>query len=282
MFDEKDIENYYDQTAVHYRIWWALEKGKSLHYGLWFNETKNFIEALNNTNKYLSELAKINSTDKVLDAGCGVGGSAIYIAQKFNAKVTGITLSKKQVEKAKQNAQEEKVSELVNFEKRNYCSTGFEDKSFNVIWSIESVSSATSKFDFIKESFRLLKDGGRLVLSDYFKIENITSEKDKSDIQKWLNGWAISDIENAENFTKMMEEVGFKNIKVIDMSKEIMPSVKRMYYSFFPGGFYSLIYNFFKPSVSRFAKSHFRTAYYQYKTLKNGLWNYKIIYGEKV
>ncbi|MBN2570816.1 MAG: methyltransferase domain-containing protein [Ignavibacteriales bacterium] len=282
MFVEKDIENYYDQTAVHYRIWWALEKGKSLHYGLWFKDTKNFILALENTNKYLSELAQIKSTDRVLDAGCGVGGSSIYIAQNYNSQVTGITLSQKQVEKAKQNAVEAKVSELVNFEKQNYCSTRYPAKSFDVIWSIESVSSATNKLDFIKESFRLLKQGGRLVLSDYFKLENITSGKDKSDIQKWLNGWAISDIETPENFTKMMKEVGFGNIKIIDMSKEIMPSVKRMFYSFFPGGFYSIIYNVFKPKVSRFAKSHFWTAYYQYKTLKRGLWRYKIIYGEKL
>lgn len=282
MFDEKDIENYYDQTAVHYRIWWALEKGKSLHYGLWFKDTKNFIQALENTNKYLSQLAKIKSNDKILDAGCGVGGSAIFIAKNYDANVTGITLSQKQVDKAKQNAKDAKVENLVNFEKRNYCSTDYTSESFDVVWSIESVSSANDKFDFIKEAYRLLKAGGRIVLSDYFKIEYIQSEKDKINIQKWLNGWAISDIETPEKFTKMMEEVGFKNIKVIDMSKEIMPSVKRMYYSFFPGGLYSIIYNFFKPSVSRFAKSHFWTAYYQYKTLKKGLWNYKIIYGEKI
>jgi cyclopropane fatty-acyl-phospholipid synthase-like methyltransferase len=51
-------------------------------------------------NEVMIETAEIKSTDKVLDAGCGVGGSSIFMANKIGCNVTGISLSEKQIVQA--------------------------------------------------------------------------------------------------------------------------------------------------------------------------------------
>ena len=53
MFTGKDIAEYYNTTQIHYKKWWNLNEGLSLHYGIWENDVKNFTDSLINTNKVL-------------------------------------------------------------------------------------------------------------------------------------------------------------------------------------------------------------------------------------
>lgn len=67
-------------------------------------KSKSFPESLLRMNEVMIETAGIKPTDKVLDAGCGVGGSSIFMASVLGCNVTGITLSKRQVQQANENA----------------------------------------------------------------------------------------------------------------------------------------------------------------------------------
>ena len=157
MFTPTDIAEYYNTTQNHYERWWGLKNGLSLHYGIWDSGTKGFNAALVNTNRILMELAHVKPSDTVLDAGCGVGGAAFFLNAQKNVAVTGITLSKKQLQLAKDMAQAKQVSHQVNFQLMDYTKTTFADASFDVVWACESVSSATDKSLFIKEAYRILK-----------------------------------------------------------------------------------------------------------------------------
>ena len=77
MFNNEDIARYYDLSEVHYRRVWDLDQCRSLHYGYWDNSVKNFHDALLNINKVLAEHAAIKGGEKILDSGCGVGGSSL-------------------------------------------------------------------------------------------------------------------------------------------------------------------------------------------------------------
>ena len=67
---------------------------------------KSFPQSLLRMNEVMMEAAQIKQADKVLDAGCGVGGSSIFIATVLGCAVTGITLSERQMQLAKANAKE--------------------------------------------------------------------------------------------------------------------------------------------------------------------------------
>ena len=280
MFEPKDVAEYYNTTQNHYEKWWDLRNSYSLHYGIWNKQTKTFRDAVVNTNRVLLELAGIKESDRVLDAGCGVGGAAIFVHTNTKARVTGITLSEKQVAFASNLVKEKGIDHQVDFQVMNYTQTSFPDQSFDVIWACESISSANDKMMFIKEAARLLKKGGKLILSDCF----ITDEKqqDKKEwIRKWGETWAVENHISSQTFVNGLKKNDFEIKSNIDYTAAVTKSAKRMYVASLLGMIPSETYNFFHPKVSRFAKSHYKSGYYQYRALQENLWKYNVILAEK-
>lgn len=280
MFDITDIAEYYDTTLNHYKRWWNLSESHSLHYGIWDKDTKNFAEALINTNKVLMELSEMKNSDIVLDAGCGVGGTAIYLHEHKKNNITGITLSRKQLDFANTLLLQKGYTKHLNFQLMDYTKTNFDDRSFDIVLGCESISSAPNKLLFMREAHRLLKKGGRLIMSDYFLTnENVTNSDPL--IQKWRESWALSNLDTSKSFEKNLENVGFKKLRVVDYTSQIKKSAKRMFYASLLGTIPSEIYKIFNPNVSRFAKNHYRSGIYQYKALGKNLWKYKVIVATK-
>ncbi len=280
MFSSKEVADYYNTTQNHYQKWWKLNKHLSLHYGIHEDGIRSFEESLINTNRVLLKLANITASDKVLDAGCGVGGAALYIAKKKDASVTGITLSKKQVELAGQSAAAKGLSNKVNFLLMDYTQTSFPDESFDVVWACESVSSVADKNLFIKEAFRVLKKGGRLILSDFFKTAQNQTDKHRW-VKKWGETWGISNFDTLDLFTEKLYRHGFQKTNSFDYTRKIQKSARRMYYASLMGALPSELYNLTHPRVSRFAKNHYKCGYYQYKALKKNLWKYFVVLAVK-
>lgn len=280
MFSKKDIARYYDLSEVHYRLFWNLDKSKSLHYGYWDSSTKNFHEALLNINKILSQYATISKNDFVLDAGCGVGGSAIWLAKNIGCRVTGISLNEKQVKQANEFALKQGVGHLTNFEQKDYTNTGFAAGSFDVIWAIESVCYVPDKSEFIGEAFRLLKKGGRLVVADFFKKDKLEIQAAEQ-VKQWANGWAIEDYATKEKFEQQLLRVGFSNIRFKNANTAIMRSAKRLYRSYLLGIIPAFIYRLLNSKATQLAKNNVYTARLQYTTLKKNLWFYGIVLADK-
>lgn len=279
-FSNKEVENYYDETEVHYRQFWKLDKNMGLHYGIWDDTTKNLSDAVINANKKLKELAGIQKEHYVLDAGCGVGGSSIYLAKNVGCRATGITLSQKQTITGANYAAREGVSELVDFQQQDYTKTDFPDNTFDVAWAIESMTTATSKLEFFKEMYRVLKPGGKLVVADFFKTRSFDIEEDK-DMLTMFNGWAIADIQTVNEFEADGIKAGFKTAGNNDYTAAVKKSVNALYYAYLAGAWYSKLYNFFNKDTHPFARDHYKTALAQYKSYKKGLWCYYHVAFEK-
>ena len=276
---EQDVAAYYNHTQNHYQRWWHLSKGMALHYGLWYEDTSNFLESLNNTNKHLAELANIKKGQSVLDAGCGVGGSAIYLAKNYEAEVTGITLSDLQVKTADKNAGLHKVRQLTVFKVLDFCKTDFKDDSFDVIWACESSSSATDKNQMVAEWFRLLKPGGKLVLSDFFKTNDYQSDEGQL-LDKWTALWAMSPLVTLAFLTQQLENSGFEISHTFNLTNNIYHTARRMYLSYWLGLLPSMLYNTFF-GARKYARNHYKSGLYQYKSLRQELWQYHSILAVK-
>jgi len=227
--DARSIVTYYDTAELDYRLFWRLGSQMAMHFGYWDASTKTLAAALQRENQVLAEWAGIRASDHVLDAGCGVGGSAIYLGRTVGCRALGITLSESQVRKATRNATRSKVSELVHFEMRDFVATGLPDASFDVVWAIESVCHAESKLDFLREAHRVLRPGGRLIVADGFATKDELSPDEAAVQRAWLAGWACPSIATVDGFRHDIAAAGFAVARDEDVTANVLPSSRRLY-----------------------------------------------------
>lgn len=277
---KEQIVNYYDSAEIDYRLIWDLSESLALHFGYWDDKVKSFREALGRENEVLAEIANIKSSDIVLDVGCGVGGSSIFLAKKFGCRVVGITLSQKQADTATKNAKQNGVANNTEFLAMDFEDMIFPDGKFDVVWSIESICHAGSKKKFIEDSFRILKPSGRFIIADGFATKEHFTGEEKSIMQKWLSGWGVNFLETKENFEMFSAKIGFQKLSFSDITGNVMPSSKRLYKYSFPAMFFGKIAEFLKLRTKT-QTGNIIAARYQYTALVSGLWRYGIFYAEK-
>ncbi|MGW3567075.1 methyltransferase domain-containing protein [Streptomyces sp. NPDC000941] len=106
---------------------------------------------------------------RVLDAGCGIGSPALRVAASTGAEVLGITISGQQVDQAVELTERAGMSDRVRFQLKDAMDTGFEAASFDAVLAFESIVHM-DRPTALREWKRVLKPGGRIVLTDTFPL----------------------------------------------------------------------------------------------------------------
>ena len=121
----------------------------------------------------IANLAQLHPHDKVLDVGCGLGGSARYIAKEFGCNVMGVDLTDEYIEVANKLTEFVKLSDKVSFKQASAIELPFSPESFDVVWTEHTQMNISDKVKFYEEISRVLKPNGRLVFHDVFGTGNL-------------------------------------------------------------------------------------------------------------
>lgn len=273
--------DYYHATVLDYKLLWTGPRDLAMHFGYYECGTETHEESLLKMNEILARYAKIGPRDRVLDAGCGYGGSALWLVEKIGCSVVGVNVVPYQVAQAAAAAKKRGVAGRVRFERADYTALPFPDKSFDVIWGLESIVHAENKRNFIREAFRLLDNGGRILLSEYMLRESPPlSPEEKEKLWPWLEGWAMPGLLTPSEYQALLEEEGFSGTQVYDITRFVEPSLRRLGKM---SRFSLPVAKWFR-RLALFSKEHLdnvRASDLQFKALKEGLWRYTVVTASK-
>ena len=223
------VIEYYDATWKDYAEYWLDERNLAMHFGFSDQTTKTHAQALTRMNEVMADRAGIGPNDRMLDAGCGVGGSCFWVAEHRGAEVVGITIVETQLASARQHAEARNLTNQVSFALADYHATGFSAQSFDVVWALESHCHSLDKPLFYREMMRVLRPGGRLVLCDGIRSSRPLSLLSERLFRRWANGWAVPDVDTLSEHGRNAIEAGFIDIEVKDITHHVIFSAARLF-----------------------------------------------------
>jgi tocopherol O-methyltransferase len=280
MRGDTSIVDYYNQTHLGYRLFWGLNKAYSMHYGLHDAGNRRHVSAVLNLICQLAASAGITADDEVLDVGCGFGGSAIWLAKNIGCRVTGIDINPREIAFARTQARRDRVDHLVRFLEMDYREMDRLDAgAFSVVWQIETLIYADRR-RFAADAYQRLRDGGRMIIADYFSRPGSYEPGERDILERWVTGWAGIDLISPDEFAAHLAEAGFVQIQFRNESLGVLPSSRRM----------SQICSLTAPLGralelvglrSRLQTENSIGAVLQYDALRRGLWIYGIVSAQR-
>lgn len=217
---EEGVLEYYWGEHIHLGYYNEEERAKGAFKKDFKKAKYDFIDEMLN-------FSEAKQPTKILDVGCGIGGTSRHLAKKFpNATVKGISLSQNQVNRGNSLAAERGLTNC-SFEVMDALDMKFEDDTFDLVWACESGEHMPDKKKYVEEMTRVLKPGGTLVIACWCQREetptNPFTPKDRKDLQFLYDEWAHPYFISVQEFGRLMEGTGkMESIKIDDWTPQTL------------------------------------------------------------
>ncbi|WP_292391914.1 class I SAM-dependent methyltransferase [Methanosarcina sp. UBA5] len=193
--------------------------------------------------KKLAELCRIDSAKKVLMVGCGTGFSACYLAREIGCEIVGIDIAELSIEKAKERAKSQGVSDKVKFRVGDAHVLPFEAGTFDAVIT-EFVSQFLDRERAFKEFTRVLRPGAYVGINEMYREKEIPAKATKEIAQAEkiigeITGLPFS-LLSSEKWKEELERAGLKDVNV-RMYKPIRYLQETKYMAEAMGGTWSFV-----------------------------------------
>ncbi|MEK7065524.1 MAG: methyltransferase domain-containing protein, partial [Patescibacteria group bacterium] len=134
-----EVVKYYEETVWDYFLFWINTKTLAMHHGYWDKNVTSHDASLLRLNEVIADKLKLKNSDYVLDAGCGLGGSALWVAQHRGCKVLGISITPDQIHRANEYAKKKHLEHLVTFRVADYTKLDIPTGTIDAVLAIETI-----------------------------------------------------------------------------------------------------------------------------------------------
>lgn len=209
------IQEHYDIASPLYEKLW----GRHIHHGYWITGKESKELAAQQLVDLLIRKSGLRRGAKVLDVGCGIGSTSIYLAKEFDCDVTGITISPVQVGMATEAAKAAVIKAPPQFrvdDANNISVTG----SYDIIWSVEMISHLNNRDNLFKRASELLKTGGKMCITDWWKDDGISEADEQKYIHPIEKGMLVS-LPTFSEYKRHIDNHGFRLLYYEDISAAV-------------------------------------------------------------
>jgi ubiquinone/menaquinone biosynthesis C-methylase UbiE len=210
----KVAELYDELTVTQAGLW-----NGNLHYGYWTgpDDSSSFEEALDQMTEQVIRRLDPRPGQHVLDLGCGIGAPALRLARDYPIRITGISISPRQVDLASERARDATgLAGEVSFEVADAMNLPYPDGSFDGVMSLESMVHMPDKTRVLKEIARVLRPSGRLSLADIV-LRTVPDQRGDS-LQEAATTETFS-MGKLDEYGELLSEAGLVPLEITDVSE---------------------------------------------------------------
>ena len=208
------IKNYYDDEHFLAIATDTDVPFRHLGYFADLSEEIDFVTAQEN---YIKEMAKyIKEGSTVLDIGCGLGGTAIWLVKNLNCHVYGIDLVESQIEKAKAVINNLNLGDQIELHCMDAGDMEFEADKFDYVIALNTLYHVPERGKIFDKIFKMLKKGGGFALADL-----VIGAKCSWFSRKFADftGGGIAFFSQVEEYLKLLKESGFEIVADKDVTQ---------------------------------------------------------------
>ncbi|MFO0606689.1 MAG: methyltransferase domain-containing protein [Polyangiales bacterium] len=221
------IDAYYERFTDAY-VAYGGEAG-AWHFGLWGDgDVATREAALAASNRALCAGLGLRPGMRVLDAGCGCGGLAVYLARAFGVEVVGVTACASHVALCERNAAAQGVGHLTTFRRMDFNALELPGGHFDAVFHQETFTYVTDLRRHLAGVRRVLKPGGRLRVMDGFRGEAPLDARGESLHRDMQRGWRIGPMATLAALREALAAEGFDGVTVRDLAARVAPSAREV------------------------------------------------------
>lgn len=213
------VRKHYDRLSFLYRMFW----GEHLHHGYWNGgETARLAQI--QLMEQLAQRAGIPRGANVLDIGCGVGGSALWLADELECQVTGMTISPVQAGMATRKAKARGIGGRVRFEVKDANRWQPEPASFDVVWIMESSEHFPDKKNFFERCAVALKPGGTLAVCAWLRRDGPMPPGEQKLVATIAEAMMSASLDSLSTYSEWMRDAGLTVMAAEDITLHVEPT----------------------------------------------------------
>jgi SAM-dependent methyltransferase len=163
----------------------------------------------------IPRLLALKTNSAVLEVGCGSGGYALHLAQTIGCQVVGVDINVAGIQNANQLAGAAGISARVRFERCDASQSLAFDGTFDAVFSNDVLCHIPARLNVLREMFRVLKPGGRMLFSDALVVGGLVSNEEIV-TRSSIGLYVYSPLGENE---RLIEQAGFRSIRATDTTQ---------------------------------------------------------------
>ncbi len=219
------VRAYYESNT---RLFLALGIGRrtlAIRRAVWAVGVESLEEAVNYVNGLIAAEARSwageqkESELRILDIGCGVGGSLLFLADAVTAPLGGIgvTISPQQADIARRQARLRGLAARCSFIAADFARL-MDLPPFHIAFAIESCVHFPEPAGFFTAAARALTPGGRLIVVDDFLAGDRLSRDERRRVDTFRQGWLLPSLCTVRRAVQSAAACGLRLVEDRDLS----------------------------------------------------------------
>lgn len=211
------IRLHYDLSTFFYRWMWGIH----IHHGYWEGDETPARAQVQLTER-LAERAGLGRGKRVIDVGCGMGGSSQWMAKERGCEVTGVTLSPVQRRWAQWSALIHGVRPRPKFLRADAEALEREPGSLDLVWSVECTEHLFDKAKFFQKAATWLKPGGRVAICAWLAGNDETNPEVKRQVVEVCEGMLCPSLGTQADYCGWLTDAGLRMVHNEIWTQEVL------------------------------------------------------------